>query len=69
MVHVVPVPADGVVPARLTAYCGQPFEPGQAELLTEPAGAPCTTCLLMWPLPTPEEITAGLTSPSGSGSA
>jgi hypothetical protein len=69
MVHVVPVPAGDVVPARLMAYCGQPFEPGQAELLTEPAGAPCTMCLLRWPLPAPEEITAGLASPSGSCSA
>jgi hypothetical protein len=32
VVHIVPVPADNEVPDRLTAYCGQPFERGQAEL-------------------------------------
>lgn len=44
LVHMVPVPVpeDDVVPQRLTAYCGQPFEQGLAELLTEPVGAPCT---------------------------
>jgi hypothetical protein len=68
MVHVVPVPAGDVVPQRLTAYCGQPFEPGQAELLTEAAGAPCTMCLLLWPLP-PPGTPAVTASPDGSRSA
>jgi hypothetical protein len=51
VVHVVPVPASGVVPERLTAYCGQPLERGLAELLAEPVGAPCAMCLFLWPLP------------------
>lgn len=50
MVHVVAVPADGVVPERLTAYCGQPIGRGVAELLAQPVGAPCVLCLLRWQL-------------------
>ncbi|TWE29311.1 hypothetical protein [Prauserella muralis] len=43
--HVVPVPPGDTVPERLTAYCGQRFRPGQAELLTHITGMPCEACL------------------------
>jgi hypothetical protein len=56
VVHVVPVPADGVVPERLMAYCGQPIGRGVAELLSQPVGAPCTECLLRWRLPEPTKL-------------
>jgi hypothetical protein len=56
VVHVVPVPTNGAVPERLTAYCGQPIERGVAELLAQPAGAPCVACLLRWRLPERTEL-------------
>lgn len=58
VVHVVSVPADGVVPERLTAYCGQPIERGVAELLAQPVGAPCEVCLLQWQLTEQTELPA-----------
>lgn len=56
VVHVVPVPADGAVPERLTAYCGQPISRGVVELLTQPVGAPCLLCLLRWRRPEQTEL-------------
>ena len=56
VVHVVPVPADGVMPERLMAYCGQPIGRGVAELLAQPVGAPCTLCLLRWGQPEQTEL-------------
>jgi hypothetical protein len=50
-VPVVPVPAAGSVPERLTAYCGLVFERGQAEAVEVAAGMPCELCLLRAPLP------------------
>ncbi|GDY31059.1 hypothetical protein [Gandjariella thermophila] len=59
VVHVVPVPAGSAVPAVLVAYCGARIPPGAAELLPEPAGMPCTACLLRAPLPRPDRLSAG----------
>jgi hypothetical protein len=56
VVHVVPVPTDGVIPERLMAYCGQPIGRGVAELLAQPVGAPCVLCLLQWRLPEQTEL-------------
>jgi hypothetical protein len=56
VVHVVPVPTDGVIPERLIAYCGQPIGRGVAELLAQPVGAPCVLCLLKWRLPEQTEL-------------
>jgi len=30
----------------LEAYCGYTIAPGEAEVLNEPDGLPCTACLL-----------------------
>ena len=49
VVHIVPVPRDDSMPKRLTTFCGQLIEPGQADLLDGPTGTPCTTCLLKAP--------------------
>jgi hypothetical protein len=56
VVHMVPVPVDGVVPERLIAYCGQPIRRGVAELLAQPVGAPCELCLLQWWQPVQTEL-------------
>jgi hypothetical protein len=34
IVHTVPIPTDNDIPDHLTAYCGQQFTSGQAELIT-----------------------------------
>lgn len=44
--HLVPVPVS-TLPPVLTALCGERIEPGAAELLPEPDGMPCVTCLLV----------------------
>ena len=43
--HVVPVPERGHIPAELTALCGEPILPAQAEVLDRVCGMPCETCL------------------------
>lgn len=35
----------------LTALCGQPFSPGEAEILPSKGGMPCETCLRLSPGP------------------
>jgi hypothetical protein len=50
VVHVVPVPTEGV-PAALTAYCGAEIAAGTAEVLSGPSGMPCTLCLATAPVP------------------
>ncbi len=51
LVHAVPVPIGGPVPERLTAYCGEQIQPGQAETLNGPAGMPvCRACSLRRPI-------------------
>jgi hypothetical protein len=56
VVHIVPVPSDNSMLERLTAYCGQVIERGQAELIGGPTGTPCAMCLLRAPLPKPKEL-------------
>lgn len=56
VVHVVPLPESGAVPEELTAYCGARFEPGTIELLPEPTGAPCVSCLIIAPMPHPSAL-------------
>jgi len=51
--HAVPVP-DGF-PEILTAYCGQGFLQGDAEIVPPLTGQPCNGCLLTLPLP-PEPL-------------
>ncbi|HJQ45440.1 MAG TPA: hypothetical protein VJ870_03810 [Amycolatopsis sp.] len=43
--HIVPIPAEGAVPACLTALCGEPILPAQAEVLDRVCGMPCEVCL------------------------
>jgi hypothetical protein len=50
-VHVFPLPPQGAVPERLTAYCGAEFGPGELELLDRPSGMPCVSCLRNAPRP------------------
>jgi hypothetical protein len=51
VVHVFPLPPQGAVPERLTAYCGAEFGPGELELLDRPSGMPCESCLRHVPRP------------------
>lgn len=51
IVHVVPIPDPDVMPEELTAYCGARFTPGAIELLSEPTGIPCVSCLALAPVP------------------
>jgi hypothetical protein len=51
--HLFPVP-DEPSPARLSAYCGADFSPGELELLDRPAGMPCVLCLRAAPMPADE---------------
>jgi hypothetical protein len=44
--HCVPVPTDDEVPTNLNTLCQTTIRPGEAELLNEPVGMPCTTCLM-----------------------
>ncbi|MEV4151107.1 hypothetical protein AB0J40_46170 [Amycolatopsis sp. NPDC049691] len=44
--HLIPVPAAGAVPARLTALCGEAIYPGDAEVLDGLRGMPCHRCLM-----------------------
>jgi hypothetical protein len=51
-VHVVPLPTEAdEIPDKLTAYCGEDFEPGTIERLDQPTGMPCVRCLMLAPLP------------------
>ena len=43
--HVVPIPARGPIPAELTALCGEPILPAQAEVMDRVSGMPCEMCL------------------------
>jgi hypothetical protein len=54
VVHLFPLPADGSVPERLTAYCDATFGPGELELLDRPVGMPCVMCLQRSPQPSGE---------------
>jgi hypothetical protein len=49
--HVFPLPAIGLLPEVLRAYCGFTITPGQAERLEAPTGMPCLSCLLMGSMP------------------
>lgn len=49
VVHVFPLPAEGLAPERLTAYCGAMFGRSELELLERPVGMPCVTCLRFAP--------------------
>ncbi|MBB4683720.1 hypothetical protein [Amycolatopsis jiangsuensis] len=51
VVHVFPLPAEGLAPERLTAYCGAMFGRSELELLERPVGMPCVTCLRLAPTP------------------
>ncbi|MFJ9787751.1 hypothetical protein ACIRSS_49820 [Amycolatopsis sp. NPDC101161] len=44
--HLIPVPAAGQVPDRLTALCGEAIFPGDAEVLDGLRGMPCHRCLM-----------------------
>jgi hypothetical protein len=57
VVHIVPVP-DSTDITRLTAYCGQLFNPGEAELVGE-QGMPCVTCLATAPVPGMGQLDSG----------
>lgn len=48
-VHLVPVPADPVLPLHLRAYCGMILTPGIAEVVSSRSGPPCVACLLRSP--------------------
>jgi hypothetical protein len=56
VVHVFPLPPDGAVPERLTAYCGETFRPGKLQLLERPVGMPCVPCLRRSPGPGSAEL-------------
>jgi hypothetical protein len=43
--HLVPLPAEGPIPERLLAVCGEVILPAQAEVLDGIAGMPCEACL------------------------
>lgn len=43
--HLVPLPAEGPIPEQLTAFCGEPIIPADAEVLNGITGMPCETCL------------------------
>lgn len=49
--HLFVAPANIEPSSQLAALCGAWFEPGQLELLSEPAGMPCVPCLRAVPLP------------------
>jgi hypothetical protein len=49
--HVFPLPPQGAVTERVTAYCGADFGPGELELLDRPSGMPCVVCLRNMPRP------------------
>ncbi|MEV4050391.1 hypothetical protein AB0J55_04315 [Amycolatopsis sp. NPDC049688] len=50
--HLIPVPA-GPVPGHLTALCGEPIFPADAEVLDGLRGMPCHPCLLRSAPPEP----------------
>lgn len=52
--HLFPAPDGGSVPARLVAFCGVGFGPGELELLDSTDGMPCVMCLLTSPSQGPE---------------
>ncbi|GAB2806068.1 hypothetical protein [Lentzea nigeriaca] len=54
--HLVPVPDDDRTPLALTAYCGELIHRGEAELLTQPSGMPCVSCLFRVPMPRDGEL-------------
>lgn len=43
--HVVPIPERGPLPDELTALCGEPILPADAEVLDRVCGMPCEMCL------------------------
>lgn len=43
--HIVPLPAEGPIPERLIAACGEVIIPAEAEVLDRITGMPCETCL------------------------
>jgi hypothetical protein len=49
VVHLLSAPTGTVLPDRLHAYCGQPFAPGQAEIVGVGRGMPCVACLAAAP--------------------
>lgn len=55
-VHVVPAPVGGEMTAVLVAYCGQTFEPGQADHLPDIIGMPCELCVVRVPTPVAEDV-------------
>lgn len=57
VVHVVPVP--DATEDNLTAYCGQSFRPGEAEMVGE-RGMPCVTCLASAPIPGLDRVQLGV---------
>jgi hypothetical protein len=45
VVHVVPTPKSMEMPEYLTAYCRARIPSDAVELMAEPVGMPCVTCL------------------------
>jgi hypothetical protein len=43
--HIVPMPAEGLLPERLVAFCGEVIFPAEAEVLEGITGMPCEACL------------------------
>jgi hypothetical protein len=43
--HIVPLPAEGPIPERLIAVCGEIIIPAEAEVLEGITGMPCEACL------------------------
>lgn len=43
--HLVPLPETGPIPTELSALCGAPIDPHDAEVLDGIAGMPCEACL------------------------
>jgi len=43
--HIVPIPDSGPIPGLLSALCGEPIAPGDAEVLNGICGMPCEACL------------------------
>jgi hypothetical protein len=62
--HAVPVPEG--FPEILTAYCGQGFLHGDAEIVPPLTGQPCNGCLLTLPLP-PEPLQLSGIEPHDDG--